>query len=631
MLYFILYEKKKLIAWFINDMLRNSRFYTYGNSQDSYRPTSIPMQCSSTDIFSDQESVESEAFLHEGNNKDIGHNLISFNDIIIEEFKNVNYYQFFYKDERVTCTLIISAIEDIKVITPALVIGTNYGRIFIVSLFQRSEGLANPIIVMDSHFGNQINGLFFANNKYLFSISEEGTLCVTKITSGMLETHFEALSKYKSKVTSIQKRRFDKLFRNIQKDYKHRRRASFTSYTKNLWEFVKIHHTKRFKDMSPFGVNKILEVKDIESLRGQSRNEDTKVDITKLRLRKLREYAFVGEDNVVFLFSLKTMEIQKLLSADSHAIGVYYDSVFDYYFVLTKELNMLFYSRNTLTLERRGDFQDASQILCLDDLIQSIFTKGEVFQSKDMTEISMNDYDTFDKICERKNLYMEFGKHKTLDYLNISLNLPLDYNELSIYSTKYTKALHDFLRIKPNLRDVQENENKRKEMLKTLNGILYLNNHLYNSDANESDFKKSGVNFIKAHIGTKSMLGNNQQIMMVNLKMVIKNIRKKFMNEVDETLEGLSSEEDSDDDYDGTEEQKLNKRSSSIGEDSSRAQGFRRTLSRMAEGDDFEDYKQTQKISDNSSSKRINKPKVMKVRGSSNASHNDKEFFHNNQ
>lgn len=106
----------------------------------------------------------------------MGINLISFNDIIIEEFKNINYYQFFYKDERVTCTLIITAIEEFKVFTPALVIGTNYGRIFIVSLFQRSEGRANPVIVMDFHFGNTITGLFFASNKYLFSISEEGTV-----------------------------------------------------------------------------------------------------------------------------------------------------------------------------------------------------------------------------------------------------------------------------------------------------------------------------------------------------------------------------------------------------------------------------------------------------------------------
>jgi hypothetical protein len=44
MLYVILHEKKKILAWFINDMLRNSRFYTYANNQDIYRPTVIPMQ-----------------------------------------------------------------------------------------------------------------------------------------------------------------------------------------------------------------------------------------------------------------------------------------------------------------------------------------------------------------------------------------------------------------------------------------------------------------------------------------------------------------------------------------------------------------------------------------------------------
>ena len=48
----------------------------------------------------------------------------------------------------------------------------------------------------------------------------------------------------------------------------------------------KIHFTKRFKDLSPFGIVKILEVKDIESLRGQNKQEETKVDATKIRMRK---------------------------------------------------------------------------------------------------------------------------------------------------------------------------------------------------------------------------------------------------------------------------------------------------------------------------------------------------------
>lgn len=168
-----------------------------------------------------------------------------------------------------------------------------------------------------------------------------------------------------------------------------------------MWSFVKINYTTRFKDLSPFGINKILEVKDIEILRSQFKLQKSKGDLNRLKFKKLNEYVFVGEDNVIYLLSLKTMQIKKLLSADSHAIGIYYDMINNYYFILTKELNMLFYNKATLTLERRGDFNDASRMLCLDSMINSIFTDGQVFQSEDMTEVSMNDFETFDKICEK--------------------------------------------------------------------------------------------------------------------------------------------------------------------------------------------------------------------------------------
>ena len=72
---------------------------------------------------------------------------------------------------------------------------------------------------------------------------------------------------------------------------------------------------------------------------------------------------------------------------------------------------------------------------------------------------------------KNKNLYKGFGKHKTLDHLNLSLNLPLNFNELSIYNAEYSKALRDFLRIKTNFRQIKTNEEKRKKMLKNLNNI----------------------------------------------------------------------------------------------------------------------------------------------------------------
>lgn len=45
MLYVFIHDRKKLITWFINDMIRNSRFYIYTNSQDTFKPGSVPMQC----------------------------------------------------------------------------------------------------------------------------------------------------------------------------------------------------------------------------------------------------------------------------------------------------------------------------------------------------------------------------------------------------------------------------------------------------------------------------------------------------------------------------------------------------------------------------------------------------------
>jgi len=55
-----------------------------------------------------------------------------------------------------------------------------------------------------------------------------------------------------------------------------------------MWSFIKVTYTKRFKDMSPFGINKILEVKDIEILRSQSKSEESKTaDLSQIRPKKL--------------------------------------------------------------------------------------------------------------------------------------------------------------------------------------------------------------------------------------------------------------------------------------------------------------------------------------------------------
>lgn len=68
---------------------------------------------------------------------------------------------------------------------------------------------------------------------------------------------------------------------------------------------------------------KILEVKDIDILKGWAKGYKGDKNVTNMT--KLKEYALVGNDNVVYLMSLETRIIRKLLSADSHAIGFYFD------------------------------------------------------------------------------------------------------------------------------------------------------------------------------------------------------------------------------------------------------------------------------------------------------------------
>ena len=85
--------------------------------------------------------------------------------------------------------------------------------------------------------------------------------------------------------------------------------------------------------------------------------------------------------------------------------------------------------------------------MSLDEIIDNIFVKNGLLGSKNDANqfLRPNDFETFLKICQRKDNVLGFGGHKTLDYLNLSFNLQVNYHQLNLYSTKYSKALHDFL------------------------------------------------------------------------------------------------------------------------------------------------------------------------------------------
>lgn len=89
---------------------------------------------------------------------------------------------------------------------------------------------------------------------------------------------------------------------------------------------------------------------------------------------------------------------------------------------------------------------------------------------------------------------MGVGSHKTLDFLSMSLNLPLKYHPHSIFSNKYTKTLHDLLSTKNHLNEFSKKEESAKIALKALNETFFSGNKLYKSDFCIDQFEKqSGV------------------------------------------------------------------------------------------------------------------------------------------
>jgi hypothetical protein len=95
-----------------------------------------------------------------------------------------------------------------------------------ISLFQQSDGIINPIIVLDNHFGEKIDGLFIANNRWLISVSIDGTVCVSDIIDEDIDRKFQALKRRRARVPIIQKRRFERTMKTIDKQRTKGRRLS---------------------------------------------------------------------------------------------------------------------------------------------------------------------------------------------------------------------------------------------------------------------------------------------------------------------------------------------------------------------------------------------------------------------
>ena len=83
--------------------------------------------------------------------------LISIHPFIQKHYFSRHQHNFFYSDERITDQTFYIASD-----FPALVMGTNYGRVFVVQLFQDIECRGYPILTLDCHQSSPITCLYIS-------------------------------------------------------------------------------------------------------------------------------------------------------------------------------------------------------------------------------------------------------------------------------------------------------------------------------------------------------------------------------------------------------------------------------------------------------------------------------------
>lgn len=83
--------------------------------------------------------------------------LLNINSFVAQNYFSRHQHSFFYSGEEVTAQTFFVSAE-----YPSVILGTNFGRIFIVQLFQDIEGRAFPVLVIDCHEHSPITKLFVA-------------------------------------------------------------------------------------------------------------------------------------------------------------------------------------------------------------------------------------------------------------------------------------------------------------------------------------------------------------------------------------------------------------------------------------------------------------------------------------
>jgi hypothetical protein len=122
--------------------------------------------------------------------------------------------------------------------------------------------------------------------------------------------------------------------------------------------------------------------------------------------------------------------------------------------------------------------------------VEYLLSTKDCLSINSQNELSVYDYNSFTKAFAKRNLLMGLGQHKTLDYLSLSLSMPLNYHPHSMHTEKYTKLVLMLLQNKTHLNNFSKKDASQKAVLKIINDCFFLNNSLYKSDFSHFYYEK---------------------------------------------------------------------------------------------------------------------------------------------
>ena len=117
--------QSKMVSWDLSTLIDNLIYKTEIRGGTDFR---MPVFVNQISVFPSQ----------------INNCPINFYPLVIKNFYNKHQFQFFFSDETITESVIYTSIDH-----PCLIIGTNYGRIFMVPMFQETDEHIFPVVLID--------------------------------------------------------------------------------------------------------------------------------------------------------------------------------------------------------------------------------------------------------------------------------------------------------------------------------------------------------------------------------------------------------------------------------------------------------------------------------------------------